>query len=200
MSGSGEFAPAQKQGNRLQPVIRKNALPNTNRCAGYLYAARGAEKLRGDTSIAVYLGVRRTSPFARLTSRITAMRVSEASHTTHDSRDIINLLGVKCWTKSGRMGTATKRLALCSRFLLAPGVSQLNLFDDNAHVLAARKLMEVLDQLNAKKAGRGTLCTSPGRAFAQQWAMKREMLSPRYTIPVLLIYCLSSRYTSSARS
>lgn len=39
--------------------------------------------------------------------------------------------------------------------------------------------MEVLDHLNAK-VGRGTLYFA-GEGIQQQWAMKRDMLSPRYT-------------------
>ncbi len=39
--------------------------------------------------------------------------------------------------------------------------------------------MEVLDHLNAKD-GRGTLYFA-GQGVQQQWQMKREMLSPRYT-------------------
>lgn len=59
------------------------------------------------------------------------------------------------------------------------GVAQLNLFDDNAPRACSEKLMEVLDQLDAK-GGRGTLYFA-GQGIQQQWAMKREMLSPRYT-------------------
>lgn len=39
--------------------------------------------------------------------------------------------------------------------------------------------MQVLDQLNAKN-GRGALYFA-GQGVQQQWQMKREMLSPRYT-------------------
>ncbi|EBY2251764.1 DUF4113 domain-containing protein, partial [Salmonella enterica subsp. enterica serovar Bareilly] len=59
------------------------------------------------------------------------------------------------------------------------GVAQLNLFDDNAPRADSAKLMEVLDHLNAKD-GKGTLYFA-GEGIQQQWAMKREMLSPRYT-------------------
>ncbi|VEA94985.1 Error-prone lesion bypass DNA polymerase V(UmuC) [Salmonella enterica subsp. houtenae] len=59
------------------------------------------------------------------------------------------------------------------------GVAQLNLFDDNAPLAGSEKLMEVLDLLNAKE-GRGTLYFA-GEGIQQQWAMKREILSPRYT-------------------
>lgn len=59
------------------------------------------------------------------------------------------------------------------------GVAQLNLFDENAPRAGGDKLMEVLDQLNAK-GGKGTLYFA-GQGIQQQWQMKREMLSPRYT-------------------
>jgi len=39
--------------------------------------------------------------------------------------------------------------------------------------------MQALDELN-KKQGRGTLFFA-GQGIAQEWQMKREMLSPRYT-------------------
>ncbi|ENZ86815.1 protein umuC [Salmonella enterica subsp. houtenae serovar 40:z4,z32:-] len=59
------------------------------------------------------------------------------------------------------------------------GMAQLNLFDDNAPRAGGEKLMEVLDQLNAKD-GKGALYFA-GEGIQQQWAMKRDMLSPRYT-------------------
>lgn len=43
----------------------------------------------------------------------------------------------------------------------------------------SERLMEVLDHLNAKD-GKGTLYFA-GQGVEQQWQMKREMLSPRYT-------------------
>ncbi|EBX0280616.1 DNA polymerase V subunit UmuC, partial [Salmonella enterica subsp. enterica serovar Bispebjerg] len=49
----------------------------------------------------------------------------------------------------------------------------------NAPRAGSEKPMDVLDHLNAKK-GRGKLCFA-GEGIQQQWAMKREMLSPRYT-------------------
>ena len=59
------------------------------------------------------------------------------------------------------------------------GVAQLNLFDDNAPRRDSEQLMTLLDQLNAKE-GKGTLYFA-GQGIQQQWQMKREMLSPRYT-------------------
>ena len=59
------------------------------------------------------------------------------------------------------------------------GVAQLNLFDGNAPREDSAQLMQVLDLLNAK-GGKGTLYFA-GQGRQQQWQMKREMLSPRYT-------------------
>lgn len=66
-----------------------------------------------------------------------------------------------------------------ARGLLQRGVAQLNLFDNSAPRAGSEKLMEVLDRLNAKD-GKGTLYFA-GQGIQQQWQMKREMLSPRYT-------------------
>ena len=59
------------------------------------------------------------------------------------------------------------------------GVAQLNLFDENAPRNDSAPLMNILDRLNAK-GGKGTLYFA-GQGIQQQWQMKREMLSPRYT-------------------
>lgn len=58
-------------------------------------------------------------------------------------------------------------------------MAQLSLFDENAPRAGSDKLMEVLDHLNAKD-GKGTL-NFAGQGIQQQWQMKPEMLSPRYT-------------------
>lgn len=59
------------------------------------------------------------------------------------------------------------------------GVAQLNLFDNNVPRRNSDKLMDLLDTLNAEK-GKGTLYFA-GQGIQQPWAMKRDMLSPRYT-------------------
>ncbi len=59
------------------------------------------------------------------------------------------------------------------------GVAQFDLFDSHVPRPNGEKLMTVLDFLN-KKQGKGTLYFA-GQGIQQPWAMKREMLSPRYT-------------------
>lgn len=97
---------------------------------------------------------------------------------THDSRDIINAV-VKCLDKIWQDGHRYQKAGIMLGDFFSQGVAQLNLFDDNAPRAGSEKLMEVLDQLNAK-GGRGTLYFA-GQGIQQQWAMKCEMLSPRYT-------------------
>ena len=84
---------------------------------------------------------------------------------------------------SGGLFSARARSA-CLLFVLfilfySQGVAQLNLFDELAPRHNSARLMQVLDQLNAKN-GRGALYFA-GQGIQQQWQMKREMLSPRYT-------------------
>nr|WP_232533593.1 DUF4113 domain-containing protein [Salmonella enterica] len=97
---------------------------------------------------------------------------------TQDSRDIINA-AVKCLDKIWRDGHCYQKAGVMLGDFFSQGVAQLNLFDDNAPRAGSEKLMEVLDHLNAKD-GKGTLYFA-GQGMSQQWAMKREMLSPRYT-------------------
>jgi DNA polymerase V len=97
---------------------------------------------------------------------------------TQDSRDIINA-AVKCLDKIWKDGHRYQKAGIMLGDFFSQGVAQLNLFDENAPRAGGDKLMEVLDQLNAK-GGKGTLYFA-GQGIQQQWQMKREMLSPRYT-------------------
>ncbi|HDW0971286.1 TPA: DUF4113 domain-containing protein, partial [Enterobacter hormaechei subsp. xiangfangensis] len=97
---------------------------------------------------------------------------------TQDSRDIINA-AIKCLDKIWKDGHRYQKAGVMLGDFFSQGVAQLNLFDDSAPRAGSEKLMEVLDHLNAKD-GKGTLYFA-GQGIQQQWQMKREMLSPRYT-------------------
>lgn len=58
------------------------------------------------------------------------------------------------------------------------GVTQLNLFDDNAPRANNEALMSLMDKLNQQR--RGPLYFAE-QGIQQSWQMKREMLSPCYT-------------------
>lgn len=97
---------------------------------------------------------------------------------TQDSRDIIN--GVtRCLDVSWKDGHRYQKAGIMLGDFFSQRVAQLNLFDENAPREDSAQLMQLLDHLNAK-GGKGTLYFA-GQGVQQQWQMKREMLSPRYT-------------------
>lgn len=143
------------------------------------YASRAAEKLRGEHQYCRFISAFvKTSPFA-LNERYYGNSASVKLLTpTQDSRDIITA-ATKCLDVIWREGHRYQKAGVMLGDFYSQGVAQLNLFDDNAPRKNSDKLMDVLDQLNAKD-GRGTLYFA-GQGIQTAWQMKREMLSPRYT-------------------
>ncbi|HBV4839525.1 TPA: Y-family DNA polymerase [Klebsiella aerogenes] len=143
------------------------------------YAARGAEKLRGEHQHCRYISTFvKTSPFALNEKYYGNSGSIKLLTPTQDSRDIINA-AVKCLDAIWVEGHRYQKAGIMLGDFYSQGVAQLNLFDDNAPRQNSEKLMEVLDHLNAKD-GRGTLYFA-GQGIQATWQMKREMLSPRYT-------------------
>ncbi|ENH1698693.1 Y-family DNA polymerase [Escherichia coli] len=143
------------------------------------YASRAAEKLRGEHQYCRFISAFvKTSPFA-LNEPYYGNNASVKLLTpTQDSRDIISA-AIRCLDAIWQDGYRYQKAGVMLGDFFSQGVAQLNLFDDNAPRPGSEKLMEVLDHLNAK-GGRGTLYFA-GQGIQQQWQMKREMLSPRYT-------------------
>lgn len=143
------------------------------------YASRAAEKLRGEHQYCRFISAFvKTSPFA-LNEPYYGNNASVKLLTpTQDSRDIISA-AIRCLDAIWKDRYRYQKAGVMLGDFFSQGVAQLNLFDDNAPRPGSEKLMEVLDQLNAKD-GRGTLYFA-GQGVQPQWQMKREMLSPRYT-------------------
>lgn len=143
------------------------------------YASRAAEKLRGEHQYCRFISAFvKTNPFA-LNEPYYGNNASVKLLTpTQDSRDIISA-AIRCLDAIWQDGYRYQKAGVMLGDFFSQGVAQLNLFDDNAPRPGSEKLMEVLDHLNAK-GGRGTLYFA-GQGIQQQWQMKREMLSPRYT-------------------
>ncbi|EIW8484004.1 translesion error-prone DNA polymerase V subunit UmuC [Klebsiella pneumoniae] len=143
------------------------------------YAARGAEKLRGEHQYCRYISTFvKTSPFALNEKYYGNSGSIKLLTPTQDSRDIITA-ATKCLDAIWRDGHRYQKAGVMLGDFYSQGVAQFNLFDDNAPRKNSEKLMEVLDHLNAKD-GRGTLYFA-GQGIQTAWQMKREMLSPRYT-------------------
>ncbi|HCQ6671693.1 TPA: Y-family DNA polymerase [Klebsiella oxytoca] len=143
------------------------------------YASRAAEKLRGEHQYCRFISAFvKTSPFALSESYYGNSASVKLMTPTQDSRDIITA-ATKCLDAIWRDGHRYQKAGVMLGDFYSQGVAQLNLFDDNAPRQNSDKLMEVLDQLNAKN-GRGTLYFA-GQGIQTNWQMKRDMLSPRYT-------------------
>ncbi|EGZ4117678.1 translesion error-prone DNA polymerase V subunit UmuC, partial [Salmonella enterica subsp. enterica serovar Tallahassee] len=174
-----EFAPAKQEIVCSRSFGERVTDYEEMRQAVYSYAARAAEKLRGEHQYCRFISTFvKTSPFALNESYYGNSAAVTLLTPTQDSRDIINA-AVKCLDKIWRDGHRYQKAGVMLGDFFSQGVAQLNLFDDNAPRAGSAKLMEVLDHLNAKN-GKGTLYFA-GQGMSQQWAMKREMLSPRYT-------------------
>ncbi|WP_230351499.1 Y-family DNA polymerase [Lelliottia sp. WAP21] len=143
------------------------------------YASRGAEKLRGEHQYCRYVSAFvKTSPFT-LNEPYYGNSVSVKLLTpTQDTRDIINA-AVKCLDAIWKDGHRYQKAGIMLGDFFSQGVAQLNLFDENAPRSNSAQLMDILDHLNTQN-GKGTLYFA-GQGIQQQWQMKREMLSPRYT-------------------
>ncbi len=143
------------------------------------YAARAAEKLRGEHQYCRYISTFvKTSPFAANERYYGNSASVKLLTPTQDSRDIIEA-AAKCLNLIWKDGHRYQKAGIMLGDFFSQGVAQLNLFDENAPRADSEKLMSVIDLLNAK-GGRGTLFFA-GQGVQQQWQMKREMLSPAYT-------------------
>ncbi|WP_196615115.1 Y-family DNA polymerase [Citrobacter freundii] len=143
------------------------------------YASRAAEKLRGEHQYCRFIFTFvKTSPFVLNEPYYGNSASVKLLTPTQDSRDII-AAATRSLDAIWKDGHRYQKAGVMLGDFFSQGIAQLNLFDDNAPRRGSEKLMEVLDQLNAKD-GRGTLYFA-GQGIQQQWQMKREMLSPRYT-------------------
>lgn len=143
------------------------------------YASRAAEKLRGEHQYCRFISTFvKTSPFALNEPYYGNSASVKLLTPTQDSRDII-AAATRSLDAIWKDGHRYQKAGVMLGDFFSQGIAQLNLFDDNAPRRGSEKLMEVLDHLNAKE-GKGTLYFA-GQGIQQQWAMKREMLSPRYT-------------------
>lgn len=143
------------------------------------YASRAAEKLRGEHQYCRFISTFvKTSPFALNEPYYGNSASMKLLTPTQDSRDII-AAATRSLDAIWKGGHRYQKAGVMLGDFFSQGIAQLNLFDDNAPRRGSEKLMEVLDHLNAKE-GRGALYFA-GQGIQQQWAMKREMLSPRYT-------------------
>ena len=143
------------------------------------YAVRAAERLRNEHQFCRFISAFvKTSPFTLGEPYYGNCSSVKLLTPTQDSRDIIRAAS-RCLEAIWKNGHRYQKAGVMLGDFYSKGVAQLNLFDENAPRKNSQKLMDVLDRLNTED-GRGTLYFA-GQGIQQQWQMKREMLSPRYT-------------------
>lgn len=174
-----EFAPVKQEIVCSRSFWERITDYDSMRQAICSYASRAAEKLRGEHQYCRFISTFvKTSPFALNEPYYGNSASVKLLTPTQDSRDII-AAATRSLDAIWKDGHRYQKAGVMLGDFFSQGIAQLNLFDDNAPRRGSEKLMEVLDHLNAKE-GKGTLYFA-GQGIQQQWAMKREMLSPRYT-------------------
>lgn len=176
--GLEEFAPAKQEIICSRSFGERQTDYNAMREAICAYASRAAEKLRGEHQFCRFISTFiKTSPFAPDEPYYGNSGSIKLLIPTQDSREIIGA-AIRCLDAIWQEGRHYQKAGVMLGDFFSSGVAQLNLFDDNASRLNSAELMTVVDRLNEKE--RGTIWFA-GQGIQQAWAMKREMLSPRYT-------------------
>lgn len=143
------------------------------------YAVRAAEKLRGEHQYCRFISAFvKTSPFAERAPYYANSSSVKLLTPTQDTRDIV-AAATRCLEAIWQSGHRYQKAGVMLGDFYSQGIVQLDLFDDNAPRRNSAPLMDVLDRVNTK-TGKGTLYFA-GQGIQQEWQMKREMLSPRYT-------------------
>jgi len=174
-----EFAPAKQEIVSSRSFGERITDYDEMRQAICSYAARAAEKLRKEHQYCRFISAFvKTSPFAPDEPYYGNSAAIKLLTPTHDSRDIIQA-AIGCLDAIWREGLHYQKAGVMLGDFFSQGVAQLDLFDEHRPRPHSEVLMQALDELN-KKQGRGTLFFA-GQGIAQEWQMKREMLSPRYT-------------------
>lgn len=174
-----EFAPDKQEIICSRSFGEKLTDYNAMREAICTYASRAAEKLRREHQYCRFISTFiKTSPFALNEPYYGNSASIKLLTPTQDSRDII-AAATRSLDAVWREGLRYQKAGVMLGDFFSSGVAQLNLFDNNVPRRNSEKLMDLLDTLNAEK-GKGTLYFA-GQGIQQPWAMKRDMLSPRYT-------------------
>lgn len=142
------------------------------------HAQRAAEKLRQEGQYCRHVSAFiKTSPFAQGEPYYGNVAGEKLTVATQDTRDII-AVAMRCLERIWRDGHRYAKAGIMLGDFSSGSLAQLTLFDDTPPRPASAQLMTVLDKVN--NSGLGKLWFA-GQGTAQEWQMKREMLSPAWT-------------------
>lgn len=154
MPGAGGVCPAKQEIICSRSFGDRITAYEDMRQAICSYAARAAEKLRGEHQYCRFVSAFvKTSPFALNEPYYGNSASLKLLTPTQDSRDII-AAATSCLDAIWKAGHRYQKAGVMLGDFYNQGVAQLNLFDELAPRHNSARLMQVLDQLNAKN-GRG---------------------------------------------
>jgi DNA polymerase V len=142
------------------------------------FAARAAEKLRGENRLALMVNVFiRTSPFDKSGASYSNAATGKLSQPSSDTRKILDMVASlfdMIWKDGYRYAKAGVMLGdFCS-----PDDVQLNLYDDQQGHQENEALMQVIDTIN--HSGQGKVWFG-GQRPKKDWFMRQANVSPAYT-------------------
>lgn len=158
------------------------------------YTARAAEKLRNQQSACQYISVHiRTHPFSQTEPYYANQHTFGLIYPTDNTLLLVKMAkrGLK---RLFLPGLSYQKAAITLSDIQPKGALQLDIFSPNPQYSANPKsdaLMQVLDGIN-QKMGKGTLqLGAEGLQSKENWQMKRNMCSPRYTTRIAELLTVS---------
>lgn len=173
-----EFAPAKQQIVCSRSFGGRITAYEEMRQAVCAYAERAAEKLRQEKQYCRQISVFvRTSPHAVGETFYGNQSTGKLQIPTCDTRDIIRV-AMDALDRIWIVGHRYMKAGVMLGDFYSQGVAQLDLFAEKQPYANSEALMRVVDGIN--QSGKAKLWFA-GQGIQKAWAMKREMLSPRYT-------------------
>lgn len=143
------------------------------------YAARAAEKLRTQSSVAAAVQVFiQTNPFKDNQRQYSASQLVSLEVPSDDTR-LIAAAAQRALAAIFRSGFIYKKSGILLIGLSDKAIRQGSLFDDEAQRLRGERLMKAVDRAN-RDFGRDTV-TWGAAGISPRWTMRASNRSPRYT-------------------
>lgn len=142
------------------------------------YTFRAAEKLRQENRSAKRITLfMRTNQLNPSEPQHTPSLSAEFQYPTDDTRDLV-AMAMRLLKHGWRNGYRYMKAGVILSDFFEPGVFQQNLFCTDRQRSKSKELMAVLDRINHSGNGQVFLAS---QGVKQEWAMKRQRLSPAYT-------------------
>jgi DNA polymerase V len=142
------------------------------------FAARAAEKLRGENRLALMINVFiRTSPFDNTGPNYSNAATGTLTQPSSDTRKILDLV-VRLFDMIWKDGYRYAKAGVMLGDFCSPDDVQMNLFDNQKGRKENEALMQVIDTINYSSQGKVWF---GGQRPKRDWFMRQSNVSPAYT-------------------